>query len=441
MATVVDYLSWRGDLSFVERPFNEVDALILATLSYLDFTGIAPSGDNAITLRDACEALLDQAAGDLAPYVRSLASIDESFLRALAASRRFGRLAMHDYVDVVDDACSLQFAALTVDLGACAPADAFVSFRGTDLTLTGWREDLMLSFEVTEAQERARAYLERILDQGHTVLVGGHSKGGNLAAFAVAAADERLLDGVVRAWSFDGPGMDPAVMARGPLDAIGSRFRRVQPAYSVVGQLFDRADTPRRHVVSSADAMMQHDPMTWQVDRDALVFADGLDPAARRLDDALAAWLSDLDLDQRATFTAELFDILGAGGATSLSDLTTPASLQRVAAAAAGASETTKSVVMGLVGAGVSSTTGSVAAAIGSAVQGAVHGAQHAAAGAAQAAGSVLRRGERDAASREAVHPEVDAAGQPTAQSTDETILIEDVTTDPSVEKGQPRAR
>ena len=227
MATVVDYLSWRGDLSFVERPFNEVDALILATLSYLDFTGIAPSGDNVITLRDACEALLDQAAGDLAPYVRSLASIDESFLRALAASRRFGRLAMRDYVDVVDDACSLQFAALTVDLGACAPADAFVSFRGTDLTLTGWREDLMLSFEVTEAQERARAYLERILGQGHTVLVGGHSKGGNLAAFAVAAAEERLLGGAARLSSFAGPAMDPAVMARGPRDAIGSPFRRV----------------------------------------------------------------------------------------------------------------------------------------------------------------------------------------------------------------------
>ena len=398
MASVVDYLSWRGDLSFVERPFNDVDALILATLSYLDFTevmGENPSEGHALLVRDACEALLERAAGDLSPYVRSLASIDEEFLRRLAASRRFGRLRMRDYVDVVDDDRSLQFAALTVDLGACAPADAFVSFRGTDLTLTGWREDLMLSFEVTEAQIRARDYLEEILGRGHTVLVGGHSKGGNLAAFAVAACDEGLLDGLVHAWSLDGPGMDPTVVARGPHEVVGARFERVQPAYSVVGELFDRPGTPRRYVRSSADALMQHDPMTWQVRADGLVWAEGLDEGARRLDDAIATWLSGLDLEGRAAFTAELFDILAAGGATNLSEVTAPASLQRVVAAAAGASETTKSVVAGLVGAGVSSTTGSIAAAIGSAVRGAVHGAQHAAAGAAHAAGTVLSRGER----------------------------------------------
>ena len=50
MATVVDYLSWRGDLSFVERPFNEVDALILSTLSYLDFTGVAATGAGSVTV-------------------------------------------------------------------------------------------------------------------------------------------------------------------------------------------------------------------------------------------------------------------------------------------------------------------------------------------------------------------------------------------------------
>ena len=34
MGTFLDYLAWRGDLSFEASPFNEVDNLILAELAY-----------------------------------------------------------------------------------------------------------------------------------------------------------------------------------------------------------------------------------------------------------------------------------------------------------------------------------------------------------------------------------------------------------------------
>ena len=32
---IFDYINWRGDLSFRQSPFNEVDGAILAKLSYL----------------------------------------------------------------------------------------------------------------------------------------------------------------------------------------------------------------------------------------------------------------------------------------------------------------------------------------------------------------------------------------------------------------------
>ena len=44
MANIFDYLDWRGDLTFAERPFNEVDNLILAEICYLDFSGFVPQG-------------------------------------------------------------------------------------------------------------------------------------------------------------------------------------------------------------------------------------------------------------------------------------------------------------------------------------------------------------------------------------------------------------
>ena len=40
MANILDYLDWRGDLTLQQSPFNEVDNLILAELSFLDFGGI-----------------------------------------------------------------------------------------------------------------------------------------------------------------------------------------------------------------------------------------------------------------------------------------------------------------------------------------------------------------------------------------------------------------
>ena len=40
MSNLMDYLDWRGDLTFREAPFNEVDNLILAQLVYVEFAGI-----------------------------------------------------------------------------------------------------------------------------------------------------------------------------------------------------------------------------------------------------------------------------------------------------------------------------------------------------------------------------------------------------------------
>ena len=40
MGNILDYLDWRGDLTFEQSPFNEVDNLILACFSYIELDGI-----------------------------------------------------------------------------------------------------------------------------------------------------------------------------------------------------------------------------------------------------------------------------------------------------------------------------------------------------------------------------------------------------------------
>ena len=61
MANIIDYIIWRGDLSFETAPFNEVDNLILSELSYLNFEGIvAGDGDKEIPLYKAAEIYFNE---------------------------------------------------------------------------------------------------------------------------------------------------------------------------------------------------------------------------------------------------------------------------------------------------------------------------------------------------------------------------------------------
>ena len=58
---ILDYIDWRGDLSFAASPLNEVDNLIFAKLSYLDLRGLAPEDfAGAVTLRALREAAREE---------------------------------------------------------------------------------------------------------------------------------------------------------------------------------------------------------------------------------------------------------------------------------------------------------------------------------------------------------------------------------------------
>lgn len=352
MADIRDYLELRGDITLAERPFNDVDNLALATLAYLDFTGIVGApGERGVRLTDACGELLARAGGDLSTRVRSLATIDERFVVAIGGSARLGDVVLRDYVDVRDDERVMQFSAVTAELDN---GETYVAFRGTDTTLVGWRENFVLSFAVTQAQEAAAGYLAaelaRALDQGGRVRVGGHSKGGNLAAYAAANAPVALAGSVVRVYSNDGPGTDRSVMPVSCHDVMGERYTRIIPAYSVVGRFFSD-DAPATIVRSSAERSLQHDPLTWQVGPAGFLEADGPDPECLVVAEAFSSWLARLAPEDRRLLTDELFDALAAGGAERFEDLlSSPAAAQKVLAALGSVDVRTRDMMFSLVG-------------------------------------------------------------------------------------------
>ncbi len=360
MADIDSYLRWRGDLDFGERPFNEVDNLICSIVAYIDFAGIVPweGEEGSVSVRDACRKILEASGGDIAPYVKSMANIEAPTLELLSASKRFGQCRLHDLIDVFRPELSLQMSGLAIEL---TPQETYISFRGTDNTLVGWQENFMLSFQVTEAQQEAAHYLERAARraqaEGRRLYVGGHSKGGNLAAYAAAALPRDLRSTVLYCWSNDGPGMDRSVVPEGAYDVLGHRFLRIQPQYSVVGMFFDRPEEPRIYVQSSQTGVLQHDPTSWETGPGRFAPADDLLPECKVTNSIFADWIASIPYGQRKEFTEEFFQVLRAGGAKTLDEVTaTPESIQKVLSALGESSQTTKDAIMKLVGSTVTNT-------------------------------------------------------------------------------------
>ena len=209
MANLMDYLDWRGDLTLDQAPFNEVDNLILAELSFVDFQGIVPGvGEGeGVPLAEAGEAFFARfPEGEKIDMGVLVPDVIPEMLGKMAASRRFGSVKLNCFTDHLDVGRGEQFAALTIETG---DGLLYLSFRGTDDTLAGWKEDFELAcMPEVPAQKKALRYVRDVAKQypRRRLRLGGHSKGGNLAVYAgvfCPAAVQRRIEAV---WSNDGPG-------------------------------------------------------------------------------------------------------------------------------------------------------------------------------------------------------------------------------------------
>jgi hypothetical protein len=307
--TLEDYLSWRGDLSFSEKPFNEVDNLIFCYLSYAALKGLAKEDENekGLTLKEYVERLM--AKGGYKTNLDIYAS--ESFLKKAAASRRFGPVILKDYVDITDTLTAIQFSAVTFQY---LPKASYIAFRGTDDTTIGWKEDFMISYTKVRAQDMALEYLKNHLYPGHQDQVGGHSKGGNLALYAASLLPDELLERLTAIYLNDSPASCPEVLDPHTFDHLQDKLVRILPEYSVIGMLFHFPVKHEQIVSSYAKGLNQHDLTTWEVRADGLVAANGLDPEAKSIDTAISGWLTNMTLLQREKFSHDLFSIMTLDG-------------------------------------------------------------------------------------------------------------------------------
>lgn len=342
MANIIDYVSWRGDIPMNQVPLGEVDALIFSYLSYMPFETIVPTSfEESVTLAKVCQSLLD--GGLSGGAIMDSEKEDHQLLALLRDSVRFGSARVTGYAVYADRETEQQFSAVTF-LPEGAPA--FAAFRGTDDSVVGWKEDFNLAFSSeTPSQRDAVAYAEEVVRHiDGELILGGHSKGGNLAVYAGIFADEAAADRLAAVYNFDGPGFNEAVIASPAFLQKDLPIHTFVPQTSVIGILLWHAE-PFAVVRSDGVGVWQHNPYTWQLMGGRFTRMEGRSSSSQLAEETIKNWLAGLSTDERRQVIDGIYAVLSASDGRSVADLFEPRNVVAILRAAGGMDAGTRGAI------------------------------------------------------------------------------------------------
>ncbi len=312
MANIIDYLEWRGDIPFSQVPLNEIDSLILSRISYFPFDNLFQE-DEQITIKKAYQRFRKE-------KDKTVLQIDDLDLFPVVAScARYKDLKLIKYINKVEPKEEKQFSAITI----CLPNNIlYVSFRGTDNTITGWKEDFNMSFSShVPSQKDSIAYLNEVASKYEgDIIVGGHSKGGNLAVYASTFCSSETKKRIKAIYNEDGPGFDDDIVQTKEYQEIIQKVHTYIPQSSVIGRLLNHQET-YTVVQSTANGIMQHDLYSWQVMGGKFISLEEVTNGSLLVDKTIKEWVKEVSPKQRAQFVEVLFEILNVTEATTLEDL------------------------------------------------------------------------------------------------------------------------
>ena len=312
MANVCDYVKWRGDITLEQSKFNEIDNLILSRFSYFPFDKIIKENE-VVTIKELSKRFQKQDVTKLPILWKD----DVDLFPLMGESERFGKLLATKYINKIDPEQEKQFAAITVLM----PDDTiFVSYRGTDNTIVGWKEDLNMSFKSHIASQiSAKKYLEMIAEEysDKKIRIGGHSKGGNIAVYAATFASSIIKDRIINVYNNDGPGFCDDVIGTLEYQDMINKVHTYIPQSSVIGRLMNHRE--KYTVVESVQkGIMQHDLYSWQVLGTKFITLEEVTNGSEFVDKTIKEWLENVEPEKREQVIDVVFDILNATDAQTM---------------------------------------------------------------------------------------------------------------------------
>ena len=322
MKNMLDYIKEFGHVSFEERAFSEIDALVLTELEYLPLEKVVPSdenGENFVTVKEIAEYMQEhkQELFDENPMMITQERHEVS--QVIADAPRYQSLKFFGVVSEWDKDTTKQFAAVTVEV---EPSVRLVVFRGTDETLIGWKEDFLMTYSpLVAAQTDAKEYLAKqaSLWDGD-LMISGHSKGGNLAIYAAATQVEDVQLRIVDIFCFDSPGLYRSVLETKGYQNIVPLAMRYIPQDSLVGLMLE-SEVPYVIVKSNASGAMQHSAMTWEIEDGQFIKMEKLTKNSQLNDQTLKKWTESVSDEEFELFWNVFFELLFSVGIDTVNDL------------------------------------------------------------------------------------------------------------------------
>ena len=315
MYTILDYLKWRGDITFEERELNNIDYLILSIISYFPFEKVIDDDKEVVTISELYNKMVDARVKE----TDFLLLDDAKLIRVLANCNRYKDLKLSNFVSSMNIDKEKQFAALVIHI----PGNRiYVSYRGTDRSFVGWKEDFNMTYlDVVPSQVSALNYLNNLkVNMFSKIYVGGHSKGGNLAIYASLHCDNRIKNKIKRVLNYDGPGFLKDITDSEEYKIMASRIYTYIPQTSIIGRLLNCHD--RYYVVKSNQKLVwQHDYYSWQINVYDFVYDDDIDSNSVLMDNIISEWLETISLEEREQFVDLVYKLLLTTNVSSFTEL------------------------------------------------------------------------------------------------------------------------
>ena len=304
---LLDYLKWRNDVSFDVSSFNDVDNVILSCLAYTDFGELFSEHNKIYSIEETfklfCEKHSLQEVRESKQFLERVPLLFED----MVVGDRYKGTRIGYYKDVLEKETIKQFAAVVFFL---PDGTNYIAFRGTDSTITGWKEDFLMSCSSdTEGAKEAVAYLNDVAKNiDGDLILGGHSKGGNFAMYASIFCDEEVKERITKVYNNDGPGFRDEIIYTDEYKKAVPKICNIIPQTSIIGQLLSNYGK-YTIIKSNATGIFQHDALTWEPTKDRFISSE-LDDFSKFVKVALGTWLKELDDETRQSVVSTVFSMI-----------------------------------------------------------------------------------------------------------------------------------
>ncbi len=316
---IIDYVETNME-NFTTLPFNHVDSLVLSQFAYIHFTELVPRIEEDKEPVRIAELLKAENIPKMLEDVR-VPKENHRLLVALCMSPRFRNISICCYSECISIDEEKQFAAVTYLLDN---KKAYIAYRGTDSSFIGWKEDFNMAFVSTiPSQEEGVLYLNSVAEKLPQMefIMGGHSKGGNIAVYSAMECDSSIQSRIIKIYSHDGPGFKEDILKGGKYELIKDKIYKILPQSSIVGMLLHHQED---YVVVESKQfwVMQHDPFSWLVNKNDFKYVQGITNSAEHTNIVINQWLSTLDYEKRELFINALYSVVESTGIANFSNLT-----------------------------------------------------------------------------------------------------------------------